>query len=176
LQSEFLAYSSFFTGGVNVATEDIDHDGRAEIITSPMSGGGPHVRIFRKDGTLVSQFMAFDATVRSGFPLTAADVNNDRQIDIIVDNRSDNRQKINISSPYGVEENSWFVFPTLYQLTYKVDLLSSDITGDQISDVITYPSDKHGNTIKVFDYTGQLIKDIPIHLINSGGFSLALIQ
>lgn len=176
LQSEFLAYSSFFTGGVNLTTADVDQDGRLEIITAPAGGGGPHIRVFKKDGSLVSQFMAFDATVRSGFSLVASDVNNDRRLDIAVNNESDARQKINILTPFGEEENSWYVFPALNQTTYKIDLLSSDITGDQIADVITYPIDKRDSNIKVFDYTGQLIKDIPIHLLNSGGFSLALIQ
>jgi hypothetical protein len=54
-----MAYDQSFTGGVRVATDDVDGDGVKEIITAPGPGGGPHIKAFRPDGTLVSQFMAY---------------------------------------------------------------------------------------------------------------------
>src|SRR5262249_34273878 len=43
---EFLAYDSAFTGGIYIATGDIDKDGIADIITGAGAGGGPHVKVF----------------------------------------------------------------------------------------------------------------------------------
>jgi lysophospholipase L1-like esterase len=44
----FFAYDPGFTGGVFVAADDLDGDGRAELITGAGPGGGPHVRILRR--------------------------------------------------------------------------------------------------------------------------------
>src|SRR5262249_52987251 len=46
LIQEFMAYSPFFTGGVFVATNDVNGDGRADIITGAGAGGGPEVKVF----------------------------------------------------------------------------------------------------------------------------------
>src|SRR5262245_58392528 len=42
----FMAYNPNFTGGVSVAAGDTNGDGRAEIVTGAMAGGGPHVKVF----------------------------------------------------------------------------------------------------------------------------------
>ena len=62
----FFAYAPGFSGGVRVATGDVDGDGVEEIITGPGSGGGPHVRAFRVDGSEVGGFMAYDPRFASG--------------------------------------------------------------------------------------------------------------
>ena len=44
--SEFYAYAPDFRGGVNVAAGELTGDRKAEVVTGPGIGGGPHVRIF----------------------------------------------------------------------------------------------------------------------------------
>ena len=43
MTSQFLAYDAAFRGGVNVAVGSFI--GQYDIVTSPMSGGGPDVRV-----------------------------------------------------------------------------------------------------------------------------------
>jgi hypothetical protein len=62
----FFAYPPNFGGGVRVATGDVNGDGNAEIITGAGPGGGPHVRIFRADGTPIGGFMAYDPGFSGG--------------------------------------------------------------------------------------------------------------
>lgn len=81
---EFFAYAANFTGGVNVAAGDIDGDGRADIITGPGAGGGPHVRAFRgMTWTNLANFFAYDARFTGGVTVAAGDVNGDGRADII---------------------------------------------------------------------------------------------
>jgi hypothetical protein len=79
----FFAYDPNFRGGVNVACGDVDGDGVDEVITGPGRGGGPHVRVFDKDGKMKSQFFAFDSTGKDGVEVAAADLDNDGLAEII---------------------------------------------------------------------------------------------
>jgi hypothetical protein len=65
--SQFFAYASAFTGGVNVGVIDLNDDQRMEIVTGAMTGGGPHVRIFHiaTDDPKVNYFV-FDRTFTGG--------------------------------------------------------------------------------------------------------------
>ncbi len=78
---EFLAYDPSFTGGVFVAGGRMNGDGRADIITAPGAGGGPHVKVFSgADGSLLASFLAYDPTFTGGVtvavrPLGAGGVN-----------------------------------------------------------------------------------------------------
>lgn len=65
-----LAYRKEFVGGVHVAAGDIDGDGRADIVTTPGPGGGPHVRLWNgKLEHLGRDFFAFDQGMRDGVSL-----------------------------------------------------------------------------------------------------------
>lgn len=63
----FFAYAQAFTAGVFVAAGDADGDLRAEIVTGPGAGGGPHVRMFERDGsTTAVSFMAYAPDMAAG--------------------------------------------------------------------------------------------------------------
>lgn len=60
------AYGEFL-GGAAVAAQDIDGDGKADIITGPKLGGGPHVRIFSgADATAIAGFFAYHPSFIGG--------------------------------------------------------------------------------------------------------------
>lgn len=78
----FNAYGLSFRGGVYVAMGDTNGNGLEEIVTSPASGGGPHIRAFNGRGMIQSQFFAYDTSVRSGYLLAVGDVNGDGRAEI----------------------------------------------------------------------------------------------
>ena len=59
--AEFAAYDPKFLGGVNVGTEDLNHDGRVEIVTG--SRAGAHVKTFdlTEGAAEIDSFTAFAA-------------------------------------------------------------------------------------------------------------------
>ncbi|MHB8903690.1 MAG: putative glycoside hydrolase [Patescibacteria group bacterium] len=83
LKNSFLAYAKDFKGGVNVATGDVDNDGRSEIITAPGQGGGPQIRIFDYRGNLKKSFFAYDASYHGGVRISISDINEDGTLEIL---------------------------------------------------------------------------------------------
>lgn len=72
LLDSFQAYATSFIGGANVAAADLTGDGKAEIITAPLRGGGPHVRIFKGgDHKPWKQFFPYAASFRGGVDVSA---------------------------------------------------------------------------------------------------------
>lgn len=84
LTGGFFAYDNNFRGGVSVAVGNIDGKGDKEIITGAGPGGGPQVKVYSKDGKLLSQFMAYSENMTSGIMVMSDDINNDNIDDILV--------------------------------------------------------------------------------------------
>ncbi|MBI4686043.1 MAG: VCBS repeat-containing protein [Nitrospirae bacterium] len=103
--------------GANIATGDIDGDGKAEIIT----GTGPDpknpaiVRVYKADGTLIREFTPYDVEYGYGVEVAAVDINGDG-IDEIVTGLGP-----------GPQNPSW------------VKVFNSD--GSEIYSFISYPDD-----------------------------------
>lgn len=85
LLRSFAAYETTYTGGVVIATADLNGDGRFEVITGTDRGGGPRVRVFNGlDNSVLADFLAIDdANFRGGVRVSAGDVNGDGTPEVI---------------------------------------------------------------------------------------------
>ncbi|MBI5467277.1 MAG: VCBS repeat-containing protein [Candidatus Kerfeldbacteria bacterium] len=75
-QTHFLPTTKAWRGGVDVATLDVDQDGRDEVLTTSYLNGEPGVRVFRYDPirrayTLKQSYYAFARAFKNGFRLGA---------------------------------------------------------------------------------------------------------
>ena len=82
----FYAYASNLGSGADITSADLDNNGKEEIITVPGEGFPAHVRTFNflGESALSPGFYAYNTNVTTGFNVTAGDLNNDRQAEIIV--------------------------------------------------------------------------------------------
>jgi hypothetical protein len=81
----FSAFESEFEGGVQVASGDVNGDGRADIITGAGAKGGPHVKVFSgTDVSVLQDFAAFTERAPGGVRVGSADVNEDGRPDVVV--------------------------------------------------------------------------------------------
>ena len=80
-ERSLLPYGSF-TGGVRVATGDVDGDGFSDMITSTGSGA-PHVKVFSgRTGSEIASFLAYGG-FSGGVFVAAGDLDGDGRADII---------------------------------------------------------------------------------------------
>lgn len=76
LLQSFFALDPTFTGGLNVATADVNGDNQDDIILGADRGGGPRVTVL--DGSnfnRLADFFAFDPSFTGGVRVAAGDVN-----------------------------------------------------------------------------------------------------
>lgn len=103
----FFAYSSRFRGGVSLAAGNLSGDGKDEILTSPISRGGPHIRFFGRTSAgrfrLLSPGMfVFHESFRGGVSIATGDFDSDPTYDeFAVAVRSEDRSLVKIFSGDG---------------------------------------------------------------------------
>jgi len=111
LVSEFFAYDSRFTGGVYVATGDVDRNGRKDIITGTGPGGGPHVRAFGTlSGAVLGEFFAYAPAFFGGVVVDALDVDGDGRAEIVTGPGPGGGPHIRVFDLTGVVRREWFAF------------------------------------------------------------------
>jgi hypothetical protein len=136
----FFAYADAFRGGVNVAIGDLNADGIKEIICGAGFGGGPHVRVFKKDGTLINPgFFAYDENFRGGVNVSVADTNGDGIDDIVTGPGLGGSPIARIYDRDGNLYSAFEVFDTSDR--NGLEVVASDLDGDGIAEVIGLTTD-----------------------------------
>jgi hypothetical protein len=92
--ADFFAFEPSFTGGLFVAADDLDGDGKAEVVVSPDRSGGPVVAVYSGaelaqgqtgDAAQVARFFGIDdANFRGGASVALGDVSGDGRADLVV--------------------------------------------------------------------------------------------
>jgi putative cofactor-binding repeat protein len=82
LKAELSAFGAGFTGGVFIASGDVNGDGLDDLIASTASGGG-HIKVFNAaNGNVLYDVFGFPAGI-TGISVAAADFNADGKADIV---------------------------------------------------------------------------------------------
>ena len=158
LNTQFFAYAAGFLGGVNIATGDVDGDGKIEIITGPGTGGGPQIRIFSSVGNVEGQFFAYDQKFHGGLNVSVADLNggatNHKEV-IITAPVKNGGPHVRIFDNTGKVLGQFFAYDQAFH--GGVSLAAGDVDGDGLAEIITGAGSGGGPHVRVFEADGKII-------------------
>jgi hypothetical protein len=146
---DILAYTANFTGGVQVATADVNGDGMLDIITAPGPGGGPHIKVFDgATGNVIQEFFAYSINFRGGVYIAAGDINGDGKADIVTGAGPGGGPHVRIFSGAGGVLGEYFAYSMNF--TGGVNVALGDVNGDGRLDVITGAGPGGGPHVRIF--------------------------
>ena len=140
-----------FTGGVRVATGDVNGDGFVDIITGAGPGGGPHVKVFDgSTGDQIHSFFAFDPDFTGGVFVAGGDVTGDGRSELIVGAGPGGGPHVRVfDGTTAARSASFLAFDEGF--TGGVRVGTEDIEGSGKSKIITGPGPGGGPHVRVFD-------------------------
>ncbi len=159
LSQKMLAYASSFRGGVHVAVGDLDGDGKAEIVTAPGPGGGPHIRVWNQGmENLGLDFFAFDQAMREGVSLAIAKNANSSRIVTAIESWSAPQVRL-FSRQSGFQvTNSFLAFD---EGTHSgVRISTADLDNDGTDEIIAVQNGGSSPLTRVFSQQGSLRREI----------------
>lgn len=131
----FFAYAKNFRGGVNVSIGDLNGDGIKEIICGAGYGGGPHVRVFNKNGKLINPgFFAYENSFRGGVNVSVADMDGDHIDEIVTGPGLGGSPLARVYDKDGKKKSEFYVFDKKEKR--GLEIVASDIDGDGKAEVI----------------------------------------
>ena len=170
----FFAFESTFTGGVTVATADVNGDGFDDIIVGAGNGGGPRIAVFdgsfrgrsaTNRGPVLADFFAYESSFRGGVIVAAGDVNGDGFEDVIAGTGVGGGPRVRVFDgtqlTVGGTQNSFQdFFAYADQDRGGVNVAAGDINGDGMADIVTGAGNGGGPRVRTFDgKSGAAIND-----------------
>ncbi|MDD5039817.1 MAG: L,D-transpeptidase [Patescibacteria group bacterium] len=148
----FFAYEINFRGGVNVACGDLDGNGTAEIITAPMSKGGPHIRIFNRYGIPIFTpgFFAYDTNMKGGVNLAVGDIDGGGIPEIITAPAAGDEPRVNIFNRYGIKL-PFDVYPFHPDFSGGVSIATANVDDDYMDELILGVHSQDVGLVKVIN-------------------------
>jgi len=123
------------------------------IITAAGSGGGPHVKSFRKN-YLENEFFAFDAYYLGGLSVASGDLENDGSLEIVVGLGKGTHPWFKIYNSNGELRSQFLAYADNFR--GGVEVAIGDLDGDGVKEIITGAGKGGGPHIRIFSATGQL--------------------
>src|SRR5262249_31227593 len=131
----FYAYGVNFAGGVRVAAANVDGLAGDELITGAGPGAGPHVKVFRADGSEFASFMAYGADFHGGVYVAGMDLGADGRGEVVTGAGAGAGPHVKVFGGAGLAEvASFMAFAPSFAGGVRV--AGADRTGDGLDDLI----------------------------------------
>lgn len=146
----FFAYGPYFKGGVNVACDDLDADGLAEIVTAPRTNGGSHIRIFNRYGQPVFTpgFFAYKENIKAGWNLAIGDIDGGGLKEIIVAPAYNAEPKVHVFNRYG-SQLDFNIYPFHPDFSGGVSLAVANVDGGVEDELVVAVQSQDSALVKV---------------------------
>ena len=175
---QFMAYNQNFRGGVSIAVADLTGNGEVNIITAPGPGGGPHVKVFDFQGSLLSHFMAYDADFRGGVQVTAGNIygkNSQGFGEIVVAPGKGMSPEIKVFSFFGKKIKGFMAYD--YSFKNGVNIAVGDFNKDGLDEIITGAGPGGAPHVRAFNGSGGLLASFyALDVDFSGGVMVGFIE
>lgn len=151
----FYAYDKNFKNSLNIAT-NFNNSYYSLVVVGPKENGGPQVRLFTLDGKLRNSFIAYDKNLRTGVNVALADVDGDKDLEIVTGPGKGAEPLIKIFSLSGKLKYSFLA----YAKNFKggVNLATGDLNNDGVAEIITAPGQGGGPQVIIYDFKGKMQK------------------
>jgi len=126
LQGSFLAYPASYKNGVNLVVAGLygRKDGhKPSIITAPVSGFSPQIKIFDNKGILKKQFLAYNENWHGGIKIAAGDLSNDGIGEIVTGASAGGAPHVRVFSGNGDLIDSFYAYDESFAGGVSVSLL-----------------------------------------------------
>jgi hypothetical protein len=148
----FFAYDQSFTGGVSVATIDLNNDGILDLVTGAGPGGAPHVKVFDgATGNIISQWYAYATDFTGGVYVAAGDIGKDGNIEVVTGAGQGGAPIVAVWDPYTGALLAQFM-AYAEDFTGGVRVGVSDGNFDGILDLVTGAGPGCGPEVKGFSF------------------------
>ena len=154
--NSFFSHSQNLRGSFYLASGNVMGGSESEIVVGTGVGMAPHVRVFDGNGTVKSQFFAYDQGLRNGVTVTACDVNGDGYKEIVTAQGKGGWPIVKIFDGYGnVINNGFYVLDGKY--TGGVNVACGDIHGDGVSEIVVAAMQGGGPHVLVYNLQGTVL-------------------
>jgi hypothetical protein len=133
--ARWSAYHPRFKGGVRVASGDLDGDGTREVVTGAGPGGGPHIRIWKTDGSVWGGgFFAFEPSNSGGVSVAVGDIDHDGLNEIVVGSGQGVAPRVRIFTSRGILKKEIVLGKVV--LPQGIQVAVSDTDGDGTDELL----------------------------------------
>lgn len=151
---ELLPFGQFI-GGASIDYGDVSPVEGIELVAGAGRGGGPHVRIFDEQGTLLGQFFAFEQGFRGGVEIATGDIDADGVDEIIVGAGPGRDPAVRMFDNVGTQLAEFIAYPLAFRGGVRV--AAADLDNDGITEIITGTGPGGGPQVRVFAPDGRVI-------------------
>ncbi|MFH1207497.1 MAG: M4 family metallopeptidase [Patescibacteria group bacterium] len=150
-------FSQSYLGGVHLAACDVDYDYKDEIVVGVGTGEEPWVKVYRQNGTLVTQFLAYAKTIKGGVFVACGDLNGDHLAEIVTGVPEGYGPHVRVFSGLTGKAkltNGFFAYEK--QVRTGIRVAAGDLDGDGTDEIIVGTGRGAGAHVRTFSGTGAL--------------------
>jgi hypothetical protein len=154
----FKPFDGKFKGDISLSVADLDGNGSKEIIIGAGAGGGPQVRIFNRDGRLLTGgFFAYDRNFRGGVNVAAIDLNGDGTNEIITGAGIGGGPQVRIFDRNGKVLGGFFAYDK--NSRSGVSVAVGNLSGAAEKQIITGSGPGSRPQVRIWNKSGKLVSE-----------------